>query len=300
MQRLNSFVPSIRFTLERENNGKLPFLDLELLRTNDRLEYKIYRKPTNNMSFIHRYSSQPKQIKQSAFRSMFLRALNVVSPRYLDEEIDLIYRVGYKHQFDKLFLDRCYKLAKDTFYRTRNDFTNNDTTTDNFNNVLSLPYFENFKLIKTLLRNLNIKVVFKSNQTIKHILTKNSENRYNGGIYEIACMQCEKVYIGQSGRSLAIRSKEHRKAVQTADENNSIFLHVKNCNHAINFEGSKLIFNCNNYHKRNYIESCLIKFNKNKLMNIHEGMYKIDDITNKLVSPGLSTKLTNHKPGNVP
>ena len=44
---LNSLDPSIQFTLEHENNGKLAFLDTVITRKNRKLNTDVYRKPTH-------------------------------------------------------------------------------------------------------------------------------------------------------------------------------------------------------------------------------------------------------------
>ena len=49
LQDLNSIEPSIQFTVERETDGKLPFLDTCVQRTTDgKLETVVYRKPCNS------------------------------------------------------------------------------------------------------------------------------------------------------------------------------------------------------------------------------------------------------------
>ena len=45
---LNSFHQNIEFTYELEQNGKINFLDVMLIRTNDTLQTTIYRKSTLN------------------------------------------------------------------------------------------------------------------------------------------------------------------------------------------------------------------------------------------------------------
>ena len=44
--RLNNVEPSVKYTYELESNNTLPFLDILIIRNINKLEYKVYRKPT--------------------------------------------------------------------------------------------------------------------------------------------------------------------------------------------------------------------------------------------------------------
>ena len=48
LDKLNGFHQNIQFTYELENNNKLSFLDVLLIRNKDAIETTIYRKPTNS------------------------------------------------------------------------------------------------------------------------------------------------------------------------------------------------------------------------------------------------------------
>ena len=56
---------------------------------------------------------------------------------------------------------------------------------------------------------------------------------------------------------------------------NTIFLHINDFNHGINWQGAEVLFYCNDITKRRIIESAFIK-NSSDLMNISQGMYKLD------------------------
>ena len=48
LSKLNSFHPNIQFTYKLEEENKLSFLDVLLIRNGNFIETKIYKKPTNN------------------------------------------------------------------------------------------------------------------------------------------------------------------------------------------------------------------------------------------------------------
>jgi hypothetical protein len=217
---------------------------------------------------------------------MFYRAINVVSSEYKEEEFKLIYDIGYNHQYKKSFLDNCFKLALKSANKTLVPAPTIEKA--RFKNILILPYYDNFVYVKNMLQKLNIKVIFNSKSNIKHFLIKNSPNNTQGGIYEVPCGACDDKYIGQTGRELDIRIKEHKKAVREADGRNAIFEHVKSHQHNINWNAAKIIINCNNYYKRNFIESAIIQYNITNLMNNSLGLFNIDKLTlNSIMSKGL-------------
>ncbi|KFD60975.1 hypothetical protein M514_26873 [Trichuris suis] len=54
LQHLNSVFPNhISFTIEKEENGRLPFLDALVIRDGRRLKTTVYRKPTHSNRYLH-------------------------------------------------------------------------------------------------------------------------------------------------------------------------------------------------------------------------------------------------------
>ena len=52
-----------------------------------------------------------------------------------------------------------------------------------------------------------------------------------GIAYKIPCLDCDSIYIGQSGRSLHVRIDEHRSACKSQDLRSKIFHHSINLDH---------------------------------------------------------------------
>ena len=58
---------------------------------------------------------------------------------------------------------------------------------------------------------------------------------------------------------------------------NALFVHINNLDHMIGWNNAKEIMFCNDMIKRNIIESSVIKLFNNNLLNISNGLYKLDD-----------------------
>ena len=68
--------------------------------------------------------------------------------------------------------------------------------------------------------------MFKSQHTLRESLVRVKQSRpkeeRNGVVYEVPCASCDHVYIGETGRGLKERVKEHRYAVRMGNMNNGI------------------------------------------------------------------------------
>lgn len=269
---LNNLVPTIKFTLETENNCTLPFLDVLVHRCDRSFKFEIYRKPTNINSFIHNFSNQENKIKKSVFITMFLRALNIVSPEFLDNEINNIYKIGYDHKYNKSFLDACFKQSKKTYYKVE------QKPKKEYKNILVLPYYEKFKNIPYLCNKINLNVIFSYKDKISNILIKNSPNDDLGVVYKINCQNCDKFYIGNTGRHIDVRMSEHKALVKSKDKKSPLHLHYLDTGHSMDLNHVEIITKCPTYKKRNLIESFFINATWNNNINIHSGPVKFDNI----------------------
>ena len=174
-------------------------------------------------------------------------------------------------KYPSRIIECALQRAKKTFYRGA------DKEPYNTKNLLVLPYNNSFNNMAYILKTLDINVAFKNNTTIKTTLIKNSPVCCKGCVYEIPCKSCSKVYIGQTGKDLSDRLRQHKQSIRYGQENSAIFTHVRDHNHNIDWDNAKkLINNCNDIQTRNIIESCLIKENFENTMNISQGLYRLD------------------------
>ncbi|XP_046406340.1 uncharacterized protein LOC124171241 [Ischnura elegans] len=84
---LNQQHPRIQFTMEKEEDGKLAFLDVLVKRKGDgRLGHAVYRKPTHTDRYLMAISHHHPAQKASVVSSLFHRAFTIADAESLDAE----------------------------------------------------------------------------------------------------------------------------------------------------------------------------------------------------------------------
>jgi hypothetical protein len=73
LQEFNNVHPKLIFTIEKEENSKINFLDITIQRTENKLTYGIHRKITATDTIIHNESCHSTQHKMSAIKYMINR-----------------------------------------------------------------------------------------------------------------------------------------------------------------------------------------------------------------------------------
>ena len=80
----NQQIPNIHFTIDIEENGKLPFLDILISKKADgTLGHQVYRKPTHTDRYLHAESHHHPLQKQSAINSLVHRAFTISDKEHL-------------------------------------------------------------------------------------------------------------------------------------------------------------------------------------------------------------------------
>jgi len=89
-------------------------------------------------------------------------------------------------------------------------------TTTLRNKWVTFTYFSPLvRKISNLFRQTVLKIVFRATNTIQQQLTVKQTHDDPSGIYELKCKTCNKVYVGQSGRAIVFRFKEHMRYIRS-------------------------------------------------------------------------------------
>ncbi|KAI4476345.1 hypothetical protein M0804_013660 [Polistes exclamans] len=83
LKTFNMINERIQFTIEIEDNGSLPFLDVTVIRNKDRtISTNWYRKPTSSGRCINYYSNHPLSQKIGTIKGLLFRALTLRSNKF--------------------------------------------------------------------------------------------------------------------------------------------------------------------------------------------------------------------------
>ena len=109
LSTLNNCHPSLQFTMEIEVDGKLPFLGAELIGKHDRLESKVYIKPTNTGLLLHFDSNVDMNYKRALVVTMLNRAFQLPSTwKYFTEECVRLREVFLHLRYPPCLLDSIF------------------------------------------------------------------------------------------------------------------------------------------------------------------------------------------------
>ena len=143
-------------------------------------------------------------------------------------------------------------------------------------------------------------------QTIRKMVVHPKDKVENldkcGVVYHLECHSCPQVYIGETGRKLSIREKEHREETDkvtsrrktrstsisedTSEFKSAISEHCRKYNHIMNWDSLKVIDREDNKYRRWIKESVHVRKLKEGIpMNRDQGGYELSHIWDPLLRP---------------
>lgn len=280
LNRLNNTKhKTIKFTHEEEEDGKLNYLDLTVIRCDDKFEFDIFRKQTSTGRYITSDSYHPFKHKLAAFHSMIFRALNTpMTDERLENEIQRIKQIAYTNGYTELLINelvaahiRKKELRAHTTLALERDGDESEFSWASFKfNAEILPK------IKPILHQNNIKVSECSRTRIKDLIGGSKDKipvHKQSGIYSIKCNCCDAEYIGQTRRAILKRYNEHQCHRKNNDgDKSSVAKHMMENSHSIDRTSLKLVHRVDKFYELDAYESFYIHQNKNKnLMNENNG-----------------------------
>ena len=222
LQHINNQDPHIQFTVEPTQQGSLPFLDtLVTIEPDNTFSTTVYRKPTHTDQFLHWDSNHLITAKQSVFNTLAHRAKIVSSSQdKMDRELQHIKTALQHCQFPSWAHNQWQHKFTHPIQQSTNTPNNNNPADNNKNKAtIVVPYIHSTgEKFRKLCKRKGIQVHFKGTNTLRTALgnpkDKDPRNNQTGIIYhyQFPHINCLSAYIGELGRYLGERVKEHFKA----------------------------------------------------------------------------------------
>jgi len=295
---------NIKFTYEDMTDNSIAFLDTKITRKNKTITTSVYRKPSHTNQYLHFQSHHPLQHKVSVIRTLLDRADSIVmEENEREKEIqaitDALGGCGYPEWIIR---------------RTRRELVEKKENSQSGQNKkkskgkkekktqVILPYVKGLsERISVEMKKVGIEAIYRPRSTLRQRLVKpkdiiKKENKCEV-IYQIGCKNCEKVYVGETGRKLKIRIGEHRKDVEqlpsgtrtrTSTSNqkqiihpSAITDHVAATNHVPDWGNEKILGQDSNINRRLIKEAIWIR--RKDTINRDVGSYTIPHVYDELI-----------------
>jgi hypothetical protein len=234
---INSLDKCIQFTMEKEKDGSLNFLDVNISREVDKFNFSIFRKDSYTDQVIHATSRHHFSQKLSAFHAMLHRALNIpMSPANREKELSVIKQIaannGYKTEMiDRLYLRKVRNMAVKTIYGA-------PPLRDGPEKWRKFLYLGDISLRTTkFFKRQEIRPAFYNRQNLGSFLSKAKDiipRLEKSGVYKLVC-ECSASYIGQTGRKFKERLKEHIACFKNGQSQSNFASHLLDNNHQSDF-----------------------------------------------------------------
>ena len=273
LSNLNKVHDKIKFKLETEENKIINFLDIKIIRNENKLEFGVYRKPTQTDLVIPRESNHPMSYKLSAFRSMAHRLLtyNLSTQEFLKEK-RIIRQIAYNNGYDLDVIDNIIRKTKAKLLNSVEKPINKfvpmgyiSKLSENMGHILrKAEYYPGYKVRKPHLFDTSRQQIDKENSS---------------GVYMVECDKnagCELKYVGVTSRTFKDRYREHT-ARNHKNPTSIVAQHLKqNPSHNIDFNTSMHILKkCNDKRKAKVFEEYYIYkssevYGRNNMLNRKE------------------------------
>ena len=212
---LNNLHPSLRFTVECEKDGVLPFMDVSVKRVGGGLERSVYRKLTFTGLYTRWDSFSPTSQKIALMRSLTSRGQRICSPAALTAEMECLKKIFLDNGYPEYLVQRFVKPKSDALDKPLQQVEEGPT---HRNVTIRLPWIGRIsssfgsEIRSTITKGFpeaRPRVIFSTNRPFsgrqKDVLPATSQSLV---VYEFTC-RCAQTYVGKTSQCLEQRIKQH-------------------------------------------------------------------------------------------
>ena len=218
LHQINNIHPSLKFTIEKEVNKAIPFLDMKLLHPeNGSLSSTWYNKPTDTGLIMNYHSLAPKRYKRSVVSGFVYRIYRACSSwEHFNDSLNKAKRVLEQNQYPPSFYDQ---IISNTITKLVNNGSKKsergEDTQSNQIKPKKYPLIVQYrgKCSEDYARALHrcsapcavIFTIRKLKTTLPSLKPCIEKMIRSGVVYQIKCPRCNSCYVGQTSRHLQSR-----------------------------------------------------------------------------------------------
>lgn len=276
------FHPRLKFTVEVEEGNKLPYLDLLIIRNDDgTFDTDWYSKSICSNRMLNFASYHPYHQKKNTAFAFINRVLTLSEVRFHYNNKAKIIEILRKNNYPMELISQLFKQ-----YYNRHKIKV-ESEKDGYRGLTFVKDLsENIK--KVLKNDVSFNIAFKNSNTVRRMYRTGKEGtsvlEKSNVIYHIPCGSCNGAYIGQTGRKLGDRLKEHMRDCTKPPNTHMTALHEHHANldHNFQFEEISILHHQHVYHKRLCLEGLYISGDESAV-NIRSDTAHISHIYNFVI-----------------
>ena len=280
LNHLNNIHQNIKFTIERETNRQLPFLDMSISRLNNKLSSSIFRKKTFTGLGTSYFSSVPFIFKLNAIKTLLHRAYHLSSHiNSFTLELDFLrnffktngYPSGLIENVFRKFLNNVFSPPAPVSLAKKEEI------------FIQLPFigpcsYEITKYLKRILPfyfpQIDFKFALKNDFKVKKFFPfkdKLPAEMLSNVIYQFKCCVCNDTYIGSTSKQAKVRISQHLGiSYRTGNRlqnppHSAPRIHSLDKKHYLTNDNFKILDTANNESDLRILESLYIFKNRPKL-----------------------------------
>ena len=274
LMAINELHPSLKFTMEREKDGEIPFLDMKVKNEKGNLSSTWYTKPTDTGLVMNFHAMAPKKYKRSVVSGIVHRIYRACSTwKNIHESLNRAKQILAQNQYPEDFYEpiihqtltklilppvnneseddhRCEDDSEDPESESVSDSYSEDSSVEgqDIGDRDKKDLFKFFvqyrgkctehfaKALHNCKAPCRLVMTLRKLKTVMPSLKPEVESEFRSSVvYKISCPRCQACYVGQTVRHLQTRYKEHK------DKKGPVKTHFELCNVQLSLEDVSIL-----------------------------------------------------------
>lgn len=262
---LNSFNKQIQFTMEKEMDNKLPYLDSVIIRQGITLKMDWYQKETASGRLINFNSKHPRRTIINTANNFINRVLQISDKDYHNKNKHKIRNILRMNDFPDKMINNLLKIAANK--EGRKEYDKEEKPKKIYKSMTYIPGLSERLKHSDIYDKQQFELAYKAHSTVNQLFSQTKsevkkEDKSNL-VYKIKCNGdksdiCQRVYVGTTKTKLKTRLSSHRsdqKALhKPIEQKTALAAHCTTTGHKPNFDDVEILTQERHYGRRYTLE----------------------------------------------